>query len=89
MRLRFKVRGFSFPFHAAPAGVAGRGSMSARVAVPNPKTADLKSRSRYDAHTSSSDRPPCLENSCRAVAEFSSLPKTATLHFPLKQDNLM
>jgi hypothetical protein len=36
--------------------------------------------------TASNDRPRCLENSRRAVAEFRSLPKTATFHFRLNQD---
>jgi hypothetical protein len=41
------------------------------------------------AHTSSNDRPPCLENSRRAAAELSSLPKTATFHFTLNQDSCL
>jgi hypothetical protein len=39
------------------------------------------------ADTSSTDRPPCLKNPHREAAEYGSLPKTATLHFTLNQDN--
>ena len=38
------------------------------------------------AQTSSNDRPPCLKNSRRAAAEFSSLLGTGTFHFTLNQD---
>jgi hypothetical protein len=59
---------------------------STRLGVSEPRGS--MPRSPNSATTSSNDRPPCIENSSRAAAELSSLPKTATLHFMLNQDTL-
>ena len=64
----------AFPQSVSPSGPRPEKTRTARSAV---------------ATNSSNDRPPCLENSRpdQIGTEFSSLPKTATLHFTLNQDN--
>src|SRR5207244_1351353 len=54
------------------------GIKAARLDAPTPQSAP---------QTSSNHRPRCLENPRRAVAELSSLPKPATLHFTLNQES--